>query len=143
MEYTRDSNLWNMIEIYKLETTRKICDSNGIWTQNHLVRKRTLNHFSQTDQFWLNVRARSFLTFRQTIESRFTLKLIRDMTITYSLENLIRKKTTRRRNPTDSIHLLRVNVICFEISWSHNNDTTGTCQMSLWYESYSAAWCFS
>ena len=33
------------------------------------------------------VRARSSLTFRQTIECRFTMKLIHNMTITYSHQN--------------------------------------------------------
>ena len=34
-------------------------------------------------QIWRLLRARSSLTFRQTIECRFTLKLVHDMTITY------------------------------------------------------------
>ena len=36
-------------------------------------------------QIWLLLRARSSLTFRQTTECRFTLKLVPDMIITYSL----------------------------------------------------------
>ena len=40
-----------MIEIYKLETTRKTCDSNGIWTHNHLVRKRSLNRLAKLASF--------------------------------------------------------------------------------------------
>ena len=35
-------------------------------------------------QIWLLLRARSSLTFRQTIECGFTLKLVPDMIITYS-----------------------------------------------------------
>ena len=35
-------------------------------------------------QIWHLLQARSSLTFRQTIECRFTLKLVRDMIITYS-----------------------------------------------------------
>ena len=35
-------------------------------------------------QIWILLRARSFLTFRQTIESRFSLKLVRDMIIVHS-----------------------------------------------------------
>ena len=35
-------------------------------------------------QIWCLFRARSPLTFRHTIECRFTLKLVRDMIITYS-----------------------------------------------------------
>ena len=79
---------------------------NGIRTHNHLVRKRTLNYlpgqFGSMFEcsfrwFWVRIpflslklqirrmlRARSSLTFRQTIECRFTLKLVRDMIITYS-----------------------------------------------------------
>ena len=36
-------------------------------------------------QIWRLLLARSSLTFMQTIESRFTLKLVRDMIIRYSL----------------------------------------------------------
>ena len=35
-------------------------------------------------QIWRLLPARSSLTFRQTIECGFTLKIVRDMTITYS-----------------------------------------------------------
>ena len=83
-----------------------LSDSNGIRTSNHLVRKRTLNQFlakwlivhlqtkwllvripllSLKLQLWHLLQARSSLTFRQIIECRFTLKLTRDMVITYSL----------------------------------------------------------
>ena len=39
-------------------------------------------------QLWRLLRARSFLAFRQTIEWSFTLKLVRDMIITYSHKNM-------------------------------------------------------
>ena len=42
-------------------------------------------------QTWRLLRARRFLTFRQTIECRFTLKLVRDMIITYSQFSSYRK----------------------------------------------------
>ena len=77
-------------------------DSNGIRTHIHFVRKQTLNHFvwvsvclrtkwlwvrilllSLKLQIWRLLRASSSLRFRQTIECRFTLKLVLDM-ITYS-----------------------------------------------------------
>ena len=80
----------------------KLGDSNEIWTHNHLVCKRTLSLakwfsvllrtkclwvqnslLSLKLQIWHLLRARSSLTFRQTIEFRFTLKLVRDM-ITYN-----------------------------------------------------------
>ena len=83
---------------------------NVIQTHNHLVRKRTLNHLAKQAslakwlsvrlrtkwlwvqitllslklQIWLLLRARSSLTFRQTIKCRFTLKPLHDMIITYS-----------------------------------------------------------
>ena len=86
-----------------------LSDSNGIWTHNHLVRKQvrkwTLNHLvklakwlscvvstyqygvipllSLKLQLWCLLWAKSSLTFRQTIECRFTLKFVCDM-ITYS-----------------------------------------------------------
>ena len=42
--------------------------------------------FSQIGQMndWRLLQARSFLTFRQTVECGFTMKLVRDMIITYS-----------------------------------------------------------
>ena len=87
-----------------------ISDSNKIRTYNLLVRERTLNHLAklaslakwlsvclQTKWLWVRILflslklqigrlllAMSSLTFRQTIECGFTLKLVRDMIITYS-----------------------------------------------------------
>ena len=72
-------------------------DSNEIGIQNHLTYKRKLNHLAKWLSFclrskWFSVRIsllsfklqiwhllwrRSFLTFRQTIESGFTLKIRR------------------------------------------------------------------
>ena len=42
-------------------------------------------------QIWRPLWARSCLTFRQTIECRFTLNIVRDMIITYSQSALFRK----------------------------------------------------
>ena len=83
-----------------------LSDSNEIRTHNHLVRKRTLNYLAKAKwlsvnlrtkwlrvrisllslklQIWRLLRARSSLTFRQTAEYRFTLKLVLEMIITYS-----------------------------------------------------------
>ena len=86
-----------------------LSDSNEIRIHKHLVRKRTLVYeLSASFAKWLSVRlrtkslwvrilllslklqiwcvlgARSSLTFRQTIECGFTLKLVRDMMISYS-----------------------------------------------------------
>ena len=55
-----------------------LSDSNKILTHNHLAHKWTLSHLAK-------------LTFRQTFECRFTLKLVRDMIITYSLIDLVKK----------------------------------------------------
>ena len=77
--------------IYYSLYTLALSDCNWTRTQNHLVRKRTLNHLAK---FWVRVQLQSLklqisrlfrassLTFRQT-ECRFTLKRIRDMTKTY------------------------------------------------------------
>ena len=92
-----------------------ISDSNEIRTHNHLVRKKkTLNHLAklaslakwlsvclQTKWLWVRIsllslklqiwcllQARSSLTFRQTTDCRFTLKLIRDMIISYSHDSI-------------------------------------------------------
>ena len=82
-----------------------LSDSSGIWTHNYLVRKRILNHLAKlgkwfncvmstsdsaslTLQIWRLLRARCSLTFRQTIECRFTLKLVRDI-ITYNHDKFV------------------------------------------------------
>ena len=80
---------------------RSLSDSNVISTNSHLVRKQTTIHPNWPDalrtkwlwvritllplkfQIWDLLRARSFLTFRQTIGRGFTVKLVRDI-ITYS-----------------------------------------------------------
>ena len=75
-------------------------DSNQIRTHNHLVRKRALSlakwlnvrlrskwlwvRISFKLQIWRLLRVKSSLTFMQTIECKFTLKLIRSMIIKYS-----------------------------------------------------------
>ena len=50
-----------------------LSDSNQNWTHNDVVRKRTLNHLTETGQM-----------IELFIECRFTLKLVRYMIITYS-----------------------------------------------------------
>ena len=80
-------------------------DSNEIGTHNHLVRKWLSVHL-RTKLLWVWIsllslklqirrllRARSSFTFRQTIERRFTLKLVRDMIITQSGTNSCYKTT--------------------------------------------------
>ena len=80
-----------------------ISDINRIQTHNHLVSKLTLNRvLLRTKWLWIWIlllslkiqvrrllRARSSLTLRQTIEFRFTLKLVRDMKIIYSQDNVL------------------------------------------------------
>ena len=79
-----------------------LSDSSGIWMHNQIVHKQTPNHLydafgymllscyywiqfmSLKLEIWCLLQARSSLTFRQTIECRFTLKLVCDMVITYS-----------------------------------------------------------
>ena len=83
-----------------------LSDGNLIRTHNHLVRKRTLNYLANLAkwlsclrtkclwvritlpslklQMWRLLPARSSLTFRQTMECGFILKLVRNMIITYS-----------------------------------------------------------
>ena len=56
-------------------------DCNWTRTHNHLVRKRTLNHLVN---HFAPVSSKEFLDIRATIECRFTLKRVRDMTRTYS-----------------------------------------------------------
>ena len=47
-------------------------------TQNHLVRKGTLNHLAKLAS------SKEFFDIQATIECGFTLKRVRDMTKTYS-----------------------------------------------------------
>ena len=94
-----------MLEIFStLMLQYEKFDSNRIKTHNYLVRKETLTHLAKlgvcllTKWSWVRIRipllslklqiwrllpARSCLTFRQTIECEFTLKLERIMIITY------------------------------------------------------------
>ena len=95
---------WSRRHIWRLS------DSNEIRTYNKLVRKQTLNYVAKlaslakwlsvrlrTKQLWVQIsllslklqilrllRARMSLKFRQTVECGVTLKLVRDMIITYS-----------------------------------------------------------
>ena len=59
----RDSTLvfCNLAKAFKHNT---ICDSNGIQTHNHLVRKRTLNHFAKLSSGWL---ALEYLSVRYSL----------------------------------------------------------------------------
>ena len=57
------------------------------WLSVHLRTKRLwvrITLLSLKLQIWRLLRARSSLTFRQTIECRFTLKLVPDMIVTYT-----------------------------------------------------------
>ena len=102
--------IYSKCKFYTFQTEIGRSESNGIRTQNHLVRKRRLNHLAKLACLaeWLSVRlrtkwlwvrisllspkhqiwrllwARSSLPFRQTIECGSTLKLICDMMITRS-----------------------------------------------------------
>ena len=98
-----------------------LSDSNGIRTHNHLVCKQTLNHLAKLASLakWLSIRLRtkwlwvripllslklqiwrllqagSSLTFRQNIECGFTLKLVRNMIVTYSQHQSYFEKRNR------------------------------------------------
>ena len=65
-----------------------LSDSNRIWTHNYLRTKLLwirILLLSFKLPIWLMLWAQSFLAFRQTIDCRFTLKLVRDMIITDSM----------------------------------------------------------
>ena len=100
--------LLNQSKVYFQVRKHTLGDSNVIGTHNHLVHKRTLNRLPKLASLakwlsvhlqtkWLRVRitllslklqiwdllqARGSLTFRQTLECGFTLKLVCDMMIT-------------------------------------------------------------
>ena len=104
----RDDALFILCRINKQQTDRVrkkiISDTNMTRTHNHLVRKRAFNHFAslvkwlsvrlQTKWLWVRImllslkiqiwlQARNSLTFRQTIECGFTLKVVLGMIIIY------------------------------------------------------------
>ena len=110
---------WHFLQLqdpsHIFSTNTKQSDSNGIRNHNHLVRERTLNHLTSSAkwlsvqlrtkwlwvripllslelQIWYLFRARIFLTFRQTIECGFTLKLVRDMIITCRQSKIVTEK---------------------------------------------------
>ena len=114
-------------------TNTKQSDSNGSRTHSHLVPERTLNDLASLAkwlsvqlrtkwlwawlpllslklQIWHLIRARRFLTFRQTIECGFTLKLIRDMIITCRQSKIV----TESSKLTNFLELLFR--MCFHLS---------------------------
>ena len=97
---------WEILWIPTFPRLQRIRQGSYIIYHNHLVPKRTLNHLAKwlasltkwlsvrlrtkwlriqiallslKLQIWCLLRARSSLTFRQTIECGFTLKLVRDV----------------------------------------------------------------
>ena len=125
----RDHILENRHHIWSLS------DSSRIRTHNHLFRKQTHNHLAKLAFFkkrplgrlrtkWLWVQtplpslklqilrllqARSSLTFKQTIECRFTLKLVCDLIIIYNLWNIVFQNTFSKHS-TSSTHLPKTKV---------------------------------
>ena len=70
------------LNIVIFEITILASESNGIRTQNYLVRKQKLTHLAKLDI--APVSSKVFLDTQATIECRFTLKCVHDMIITYS-----------------------------------------------------------
>ena len=91
MSITSSSNFVNAPDRYVLKTQLNHLASLAKWLS---VRLRTkwlwvrIPLLSLKLQIWRLLWARSFLTFRQTIERGFTLKVVRDMIITYSQMHL-------------------------------------------------------
>ena len=97
-DFQSESTLYSHLDVKELLARnrchiRSLSNCNGIRTYNDLVRKRTLfsNLFVASNPvsvIWTSdiapVSRKEFLDIQATIESRFTLKLIRDMIITYS-----------------------------------------------------------
>ena len=105
-----DSVYLNGINIEVFKQLQILSDNNWIRNHDQLNRKQILNHLAKLAglakwlslhlrtkcswvripllalklQIWRLLPAKSFLTFRQTIECRFTLNFVRDMLITYS-----------------------------------------------------------
>ena len=113
-----------------------LSDSNEIWARNHLVPKRRLNHLVKLAKYWISLLslklqiwrllwARSSLTFKQTIESGFTLKFICDMIITYRLPSNLHLHLQVLCQDSFLVLLIldiRLNTLIFQFSttWMHN-----------------------
>ena len=67
-----------------------VCECNWTRTHNHLVPKRTLTHLAKLSTYVHDVSSKDFLDTQATIECRFTLKRVREMKRTYSLDNYSR-----------------------------------------------------
>ena len=90
-------------------------------------------------QIWCLLRARSFLTFRQTIECGFTLKLVRDMIITYSQIHRTDKHSQHRHVwLNDWVFVHELSGCGFESCCCHLNFRYGTCfeQGVPWHANY-------
>ena len=106
-EFQSESTFFLNVKVLLAQSKHHIWSfTNGVWTRNHLVCKRTLKHLAKLTmivcqwtkwlwvqilllslkpQIWQLLRARCSLTFRQTIDCRFTVKLVCDKIITYGL----------------------------------------------------------
>ena len=94
-------SVWSFTTFSGQKAPLHLCDSNAIRTHNYLDRKRTLNHLAKLAkwfsvclrtkwlwvwiallplkfQIWSLLQTRYSLTFRQTIECEFALKLVCD-----------------------------------------------------------------
>ena len=54
------------------------------WTYNHLIRKQTPNHLAKLGKWLSCIVSKEFLEIQATREPGFTLKLVRDVIITYN-----------------------------------------------------------
>ena len=99
-----------------------LSDSNVIRSHNYLVRKRTLNHLAKLAK-WLNVDYAS--------DSGFTLKLVRDIIVTFSLIH----RTNEYSQHSSTICLVwlngcvrfRTKWLCVRITFCHLNFRYGVC----------------
>ena len=90
----------NSIQIAESTTYSYISDCNWTRTQNHLVCKRTLQSspvaVTKTSDF-TPVSSKEFLDIQASIDCRFTLKRVRDITRTYSHFLIYSYKSLQKR----------------------------------------------
>ena len=77
----KEGGLWKVEGILLVKTGKRLSDTKGIWTHNHLVLKRTLNHLAKLVK-WLSYVVNTY------IYGAFDIKLFHVMYVFHSESSL-------------------------------------------------------
>ena len=77
----KEGGLWKVEGILLVKTEKRLSDTKGIWTHNHLVLKRTLNHLAKLVK-WLSYVVNTY------IYGAFDIKLFHVMYVFHSESSL-------------------------------------------------------